>query len=130
MARPLRIEYEGAFYHITARGNEKRRVFLSKADYEKFLANLRTSAERFSVVIHCYVLMGNHYHLIVETPKANLSSFMHAIQSGYTTYFNIKERPVRPSLSGEVQIHPYRQGRLPPGALSLYPPESRPCPYG
>ncbi len=90
MARPLRIEYEGAFYHITARGNERKRVFLSKADYEKFLADLRSSAERFSVVIHCYVLMGNHYHLIVETPKANLSSFMHAIQSGYTTYFNTK----------------------------------------
>lgn len=90
MARPLRIEYEGAFYHILARGNEGKRIFLSKADYEKFLANLRTSAERFSVVIHCYVLMGNHYHLIVETPKANLSSFMHAIQSGYTTYFNTK----------------------------------------
>jgi len=90
MARPLRIEYEGAFYHIVARGNERKRIFLSRADYEKFLASLRTSAERFSVVIHCYVLMGNHYHLIVETPKANLSFFMHAIQSGYTTYFNTK----------------------------------------
>ena len=90
MARPLRIEYEGAFYHIVARGNERKRIFLSKADYEKFLANLRTSAERFSVVIHCYVLMGTHYHLIVETPKANLSAFMHPIQSGYTTYFNTK----------------------------------------
>ncbi len=90
MARPLRIEYEGAFYHITARGNERRRIFLSKADHEKFLANLRTSAERFSAVVHCYVLMGNHYHLIVETPKANLSSFMHAIQSGYAAYFNAK----------------------------------------
>ena len=90
MARPLRIEYEGAFYHVVARGNEGKRTFRSKADYEKFLANLRSSAERFSVVIHCYALMGNHYHLIVETPKANLSSFMHAIQSGYTTYFNTK----------------------------------------
>ncbi len=49
MARPLRIEYEGAFYHITARGNERRRIFLSKADHEKFLANLRMSAERFFV---------------------------------------------------------------------------------
>jgi putative transposase len=90
MARPLRIEYEGAFYHVTARGNERKRIFLSKADYEKFLANLKGAAARFSVVVHCYVLMGNHYHLIVETRKANLSSFMHAIQSGYTTYFNTK----------------------------------------
>ncbi len=90
MARPLRIEYEGAFYHIAARGNERKKIFLSRADYEKFLANLKDAAARFSVVVHCYVLMGNHYHLIIETPKANLSSFMHAIQSGYTTYFNRK----------------------------------------
>ncbi len=90
MARPLRIEYEGAFYHIIARGNEGKKIFLSKTDYEKFLSNLKEAAGRFSVVVHCYVLMGNHYHLIIETPKANLSSFMHAIQSGYTTYFNTK----------------------------------------
>ena len=90
MARPVRIEYEGAFYHVTARGNERKKIFVSKADYEKFLANLKDAAARFSVVVHSYVLMGNHYHLIVETPKANLSSFMHAIQSGYTTYFNRK----------------------------------------
>ncbi len=90
MARPVRIEYEGAFYHVTARGNDRKKVFLSKADYEKFLANLKDAAARFSVVVHSYVLMGNHYHLIVETPNANLSSFMHAIQSGYTTYFNKK----------------------------------------
>ncbi len=90
MSRPLRIEYEGAFYHVVARGNERKRVFLSKADFEKFLANLKEAATRFSVVVHCYALLGNRYHLIVETPKANLSSFMHAVQSGYTTYFNTK----------------------------------------
>lgn len=90
MARPLRIECEGAFCHVAARGNEKKRIFLSKADYEKFLDNLKSAAARFSVIVHCYVLMGNRCHLIVETPKANLSVFMHAIQSGYTTYFNRK----------------------------------------
>jgi putative transposase len=90
VARPLRIEYEGAFYHVTARGNEKKSIFLSRADYEKFLANLKDAALRFSVVVHCFVLMGNHYHLLVETPRANLSAFMHTIQSGYTTYFNKK----------------------------------------
>jgi putative transposase len=90
MARPLRIEYEGAFFHVTARGNERKNIFISKADYEKFLANLKEASERFSVVLHGYVLMKNHYHLIVETPNANLSAFMHAVQSGYTTYFNRK----------------------------------------
>ncbi len=86
MARPVRIEYEGAFYHVTARGNDRKKVFLSKADYEKFLANLKDAAARFSVVVHSYVLMGNHYHLIVETPNANLSAFMHAIQSGVASH--------------------------------------------
>jgi len=90
MARPLRIEYEGAFYHVTARGNERKKIFRTRGDYEKFLANLKDAAARFSVNVHSYVLMGNHYHLIVETPNANLSAFMHAIQSGYTTYFNRK----------------------------------------
>jgi putative transposase len=90
LARPLRIEYEGAFYHVTARGNERRSIFLSRADYGKFLTNLKDAALRFSVVVHCFVMMGNHYHLLVETPKANLSAFMHALQSGYTAYFNKK----------------------------------------
>ncbi len=90
MARPLRIEYEGAFYHVIARGNERKKIFLSKADYEKFLSHLKEAAARFSVLVHCYALIGNHYHLIVETPKGNVSSFMHAVQSGYTTYFNRK----------------------------------------
>jgi putative transposase len=90
MARPLRIEYEGAFYHITARGNERKSIFLSRADYEKFLSCLKEAALRYSIIIHCYVLMGNHYHLLIETLRANLSAFMHALQSGYTTYFNRK----------------------------------------
>jgi REP element-mobilizing transposase RayT len=69
MARPLRINYEGAFHHITARGNERRKIFLSKADYDKFLTLLTDASQRYGIIIHCYVLMGNHYHLVVETPK-------------------------------------------------------------
>jgi len=75
MARPLRIAFEGAFYHITARGNERRKIFLSSRDYEKFLSYLTDSVDKYDVVLHAFVLMANHYHLIVETPKANLSSF-------------------------------------------------------
>lgn len=92
MARPLRIEYEGAFYHITARGNERRKIFLSEDDYQKYLAKLSDAIPKFSIVLHAYVLMGNHYHLIVETPQANLSAFMQALNSSYTTYFNIKRK--------------------------------------
>jgi len=81
MAGPLRIIYEGAFYHVIARGNEKKKIFLSRTDYEKFLSYLKEALDKFGVRLHGYVLMGNHYHLILETPRANLSSFMHTMGS-------------------------------------------------
>jgi len=90
MARPLRIVYEGAFYHVTARGNERKNIFLSRRDYERFLSYLTDAVHKFGMVLHTFVLMTNHYHLILESPRANLSSFMHALNSAYTTYFNIK----------------------------------------
>ncbi len=92
MARPLRIAFEGAFYHVTARGNERRKIFLSHRDYEKFLSYLTDAIHKYGVILHAFVLMANHYHLIVETPKANLSSLMHSLNSAYTTYFNIKRK--------------------------------------
>jgi len=92
MSRPLRIAYPGAFYHVAARGNERRKIFLSQADYMKFLSYLADAAHKYGVILHAFVLMGNHYHLIVETPDANLSVFAHAINSAYTTYFNIKRK--------------------------------------
>ena len=61
MARPLRIEYEGAFYHITARGNERRKIYFGKADYEKFTSYLKDAQEKYGYLLHCYVLVGNHY---------------------------------------------------------------------
>jgi len=92
VARPLRVAYPGAFYHVTSRGNERRKIFLSRRDGEKFLEYLRDGCTKFNVLIHAYILMGNHYHLIAETPQANLSVFMHALNSWYTTYFNIKRK--------------------------------------
>jgi len=92
MARPLRIEYEGAFYHVTARGNERKRIYYSKADYEKFKAYLEEAQDKYGYLLHCYVLMTNHYHLIIETPRANLSSVMHYINGSYTNYINIRKR--------------------------------------
>ncbi|MBM4338452.1 MAG: hypothetical protein FJ110_02805 [Deltaproteobacteria bacterium] len=90
MSRPLRIEYPGAFYHVTSRGNERRTVFQSNRDREKFLSYLETTHERYGAVIHVYCLMGNHYHLLLETPRGNLSKILHYINGAYTTYFNIK----------------------------------------
>lgn len=66
MARPLRIEFEGAVYHVTARGNEKRKIFFSKRDFEKYQEYLADALEKFDVILHGYVLMTNHYHLIIE----------------------------------------------------------------
>ncbi|WP_306532555.1 transposase [Geobacter sp.] len=85
MARPLRIEYPGAFYHVTARGNEQKDIFKSKGDRGKFLSYLEGATERYGAVIHAYCLMNNHYHLMLETPQGNLSQIMKHINSSYTT---------------------------------------------
>lgn len=92
MARPLRIEYEGAFYHITARGNERKRIYDSTPDYEKFRSYLKRAQEKYGYLLHCYVLMTNHYHLLIETPRPNLGRVMHYINGSYANYFNIKKR--------------------------------------
>jgi len=92
MARPLRIEYEGAIYHVTARGNERAKIFFSKKDYEKFKEYIAAGRNRFGLILHAYVLMTNHYHLIVETPEKNLNKIMHFINGSYTTYLNIKRK--------------------------------------
>lgn len=92
MARPLRIEYEGAFYHITGRGNERRKIFHIESDYKRFREYIRDAREKYGLILHCYVLMGNHYHLIVETPAGKLSQIMHYINGSYTTYFNIRRK--------------------------------------
>ena len=92
MARPLRIEYPGAFYHITARGNERKDIFKGAQDYEKFLSYLEASTQRYGAIIHVYCLMGNHYHLLLETPLGNLSQIMRHINGSYTTYFNTRRK--------------------------------------
>lgn len=92
MARPLRIEYEGALYHVTARGNERGKVFFTKMDYRKFKEYLADAQIKYGFIIHCYVLMTNHYHLLIETPDKNLSKIMHYLNSSYTTYINIKRK--------------------------------------
>lgn len=90
MARPLRIHYNGAFYHVTARGNEKKRIYFSKSDYEKFKYYINKARDKYKFLLHGFVLMINHYHLIIETPHANLNKIMHYINSSYTNYVNRK----------------------------------------
>ena len=88
MTRPLRIEYPDAYYHVTCRGNEKREIFKDDWDRSAFLERLQRSLEIYSVQLHCYVLMNNHFHLIVKTPKANLSEFMRHLNVSYSSVFN------------------------------------------
>ncbi len=79
MARPLRIEFAGAFYHITARGNERKDIFKSISDRDRFLSYLESATERYEAVVHAYCLMPNHYHLLLATPSGNLSQIMRHI---------------------------------------------------
>jgi putative transposase len=77
MARLLRIQYPGAWYHVTCRGNERASIYQDDKDRKKFLAALEESVDAFRVELHCYALMSNHFHVLVKTPEANLSRFMH-----------------------------------------------------
>jgi len=88
MARPLRIEYPGAVYHITSRGNEKKLIFKDERDREIFLDTLSQVDKRYNWLCHAYCLMNNHYHLIIETPDGNLSVGMRQLNGVYTQAFN------------------------------------------
>jgi REP element-mobilizing transposase RayT len=88
MARPLRIQYPDAVYHVTCRGNEKQSIFRDDSDRGRFLQLLNQSVNIYTVKLHSYVLMNNHFHLLVETPLANLSEFMRHFNIAYIGYFN------------------------------------------
>jgi len=92
MARPLRIQFPGAYYHVTCRGNDRQAIFRGEGDREMFLEQLRQSLEMFNVVLLSYALMPNHFHLLVTTPDGNLSEFMQHFNLSYTTAFNRKNR--------------------------------------
>lgn len=88
MARPLRIEYSGAVYHVTSRGNARNDIYRDERDRANFLDILNEIVKRYNWLCHAYCLMSNHYHLVVETPEANLSSGMRQLNGIYTQRFN------------------------------------------
>jgi len=88
MARSLRIDYPNTFYHILSRGNEKRDIFYDKEDYLRFLDTLGKTVTRFTLEVHAYVLMKNHYHLLVRTTEANLSRAIQWLGVSYSVWFN------------------------------------------
>lgn len=94
MARPLRIEYPGAVYHVTSRGNARQTIFRDDRDRTFFLDLLGATVDRFRWLCHGYCLMGNHYHLLIETPEGNLSRGMRQLNGVYTQAFNcLHKRP-------------------------------------
>jgi len=94
MARPLRIEFPGAVYHVTSRGNARQAIFIDDEDRGRFLDVLSMVGERFNWFCHAYCLMENHYHLLIETPDGNLSKGMRELNGGYTQGFNQRYRRV------------------------------------
>jgi REP element-mobilizing transposase RayT len=103
MARPLRIEFPGAIYHVTSRGNAQASIFLDDIGRSAFLAVLGLTMRRFNVICHAYCLMTNHFHLLLETPDANLSKAMRQFNSVYTQAFNRRHGRVGHVLQGRFK---------------------------
>ena len=89
-------------YHITSRGDDRKKIFINETDHQKFLAYLQIAQEKFKFYMYAYCLMGNHYHLLFETTQANLSRIMQSLNTAYTVYYNVKTQALRPSFSGQV----------------------------
>lgn len=105
MARPLRIEFAGALYHVMSRGNGRQDIVRDDADREKRLDWLRRTVETYGWRIHSFVLMRNHDHLFVETPEPNLSAGMQYLNGSYTSHFNRRHRRCGHLFQGRFKGH-------------------------
>jgi putative transposase len=103
MARPTRLDIEGGWYHVVNRGTEKRVIFRGVTEHEHFIELLAKLPQRFGLRVHGYVLMPNHYHLQVETPRANLSRAMQWLNVSYSIWYNRKYRRVGPLFQGRFK---------------------------
>lgn len=103
MARPLRIEYPGAWYHVLHRGAGRRKIFLSAEDRLRFFDLLQDIHTMWNVEIHAYSLMDNHYHLLIHTPLGNLSRAMRHVNGLFTQYFNRAHRTDGPLFRGRFK---------------------------
>jgi REP element-mobilizing transposase RayT len=139
MPRQLRIQYPGAMYHVMSRGNRRAAIFLDDVDRQDFLKTLAEACQKTSWQIHAYCLMSNHYHLVLETPNANLVAGMAWLQSTYTIRLNHRHKLMGHVLSGRykaqlvegsgngylrtacdyVHLNPVRAGLLKPGERLL-----------
>ena len=94
MARKSRVEFEGAFYHVIARGNQRQKIFRDDQDRLRYLQRLGHYQERYGFTLYAYVLMSNHVHLLVSTGRVALSKIMQGIQFSYTQFYNRRHRTV------------------------------------
>jgi REP element-mobilizing transposase RayT len=113
MARPLRIEFPGALYHVTSRGNERAPIFFTDHDRRDFLSILGDVVEQYHWQCHAYCLMPNHYHLLLQTPEPNLSRGMHQLNGTYTQRLNRRHDRVGHLFQGRFKaILVDREGHL------------------
>lgn len=117
MARALRIDIKGGWYHILNRGIERREIFQSPEAYSHFLGLVGELPERYHVCIHGYVLMPNHYHLLMETPEGNCSAAMHWLNVSYSVWFNRRHGRVGPLFQGRFKSVVVENGGWAMGAL-------------
>jgi len=103
MARPLRIEYPGAWYHAMNRGAQRQAIYADDTDREKFVELLGELGERFGLEVHAWCLMGNHYHVMVRTAEVGLSRAMRHLNGVYTQYFNRRHRRDGPLFRGRYK---------------------------
>ena len=90
MARPYRLQGEGLLYHITSRGDDRKKIFISEYDFNKFLDYLSQAQSKYKFYLYAYCLISNHYHLLLETTQPNLSKVMQYVNTSYTIYYNKK----------------------------------------
>jgi putative transposase len=103
MSRPLRIEVEGGWYHVISRGIERREIFGDDSDRRDFLERLFALSDSHEVRVHAYCLMTNHFHLQLETPRANLKDTMQRALSGYVVRFNLRHHRAGPLFQGRYR---------------------------
>jgi putative transposase len=119
MARPLRIDIANGWYHVMARGIERRTVFRDQRDHEHFLELLEAMVDRFHLYLHAHAELDNHYHLLVQTPDANLSRAMQWVNMSYAAWFNARHHRVGPLFQGRFKSIPVEDASW-AYAVSLY----------
>jgi len=103
MSRPLRISFDNAVYHITARGNRRDKIFYSDGDKKIFLQKMDQTFLKYSFLCYAYCLMDKHYHLFIKTPLSNISQGMHYLNASYANYFAAKYKTNGPLFQGRYK---------------------------